>query len=124
MADRSNSIMVNTYSSVVIALVAVALVVGTWVAVGFIVEIVMVSMMEADPLVVHPFPSCFEGLALVAILRVVLKAELHQVHFQDSVIRPSSRPCLAWQVPNLANYLVPLLLLLIWVLESRAHRHY
>ena len=114
-----NSSMVIT--SVVVALevdtsVAVALEVDTWVAMGFIVEsAVMVSKMEAVPLVVRPCPSCFEGLTLVVILGVGLEAELHRVHSQDSAIKPSSRPCPAKQVLDLKHYLVPLLLLLILV---------
>jgi len=49
----------------------------------------------------------------VAILGVVLEAELHLVHFQDFVIRPSNRPCLVRQVLHPLGHLVLLLLLLI-----------
>ena len=106
---------IHPYSSVVV----IALVVGTrgieW-AMASMLE-VMAGIMESSPLVVHPCPSYFDGLALVVILGEGLEAELHQVHFPDSVIRPSNRPCLAWQVLNLTYYLAPLLLLLIWVFD-------
>lgn len=114
---------IHPYLSVVIALVVGTRGIG-W-AMASMLE-VMARIIVSGPLVVHPCPSCFEGLALVVILGEDLEAELHQVHFPNSVIRPSNRPCLAWQVLNLTYYLGPLLLLLIWVFDLAfpADHHY
>jgi len=114
LAAHPSSIMVKTYSTtmvvnklVAVALVVVALEVDTGAAA------VVVGRLEAVQFVVHPFPLCFGGLALVAILGVVLEAELLRVHFQDFVIRPSNRPYLVKQVLHPLGHLVLLLLLLI-----------
>lgn len=87
------------YSFVVITLVVVTLEVNTLVAVALEVSMwvveVMVSILELNSSVVHPYPSYFEDLTLVAILGVGLEAEIHQVHSQDFEVKPSSHPCQA-----------------------------